>query len=138
MKVVTDIPILLVSAYDWSDLEDLAKEWACDENRSGFANHYLLDADSLTEQELEAMFSVTAESLPAISTRLMMEFFNECLQDGKYGYVVHKRKVKESSNTAYSFRDYSTMAYLVFNEESWEANDLVRKALRSKKYADHW
>ena len=101
-------------------------------------SHSDKDADSLTEQELEAMFSVTAESLPAISTRMMMEFFNECLQDGKYGYVVHKRKVKESSNTAYSFRDYSTMAYLVFNEESWEANDLVRKALRSKKYADHW
>ena len=101
-------------------------------------SHSDKDISSLTEQELDSLFSVTAESLPIVSTRLMMEFFNECLQDGKYGYVVHKRKVKESSNTAYSFRDYSTMAYLVFNEESWETNGLVKKALESCKYADHW
>lgn len=100
--------------------------------------HSTKDVDSITEEELDVMFSVTTESLPAVSTRLMMEFFNECLQDGKYGYVVHKRKVKESSNVAYSFKDYSTMAYLVFNEESWEVNDLVRKALGSRKYSDHW
>ena len=36
-----------------TQFEDLAKEWACDENRSGFANHYLLDADSLTELGLQ-------------------------------------------------------------------------------------
>ncbi|MBQ3795592.1 MAG: hypothetical protein II842_04815 [Butyrivibrio sp.] len=101
-------------------------------------SHSDKDISSLTEQELDSLFSVTAESLPIVSTRLMMEFFNECLQDGKYGYVVHKRKVKESSNTAYSFRDYSTMAYLVFNEKSWETNGLVKKALESCKYADHW
>ena len=101
-------------------------------------SHSDKDISSLTEQELDSLFSVTAESLPIVSTRLMMEFFNECLQDGKYGYVVHKRKVKESSNTAYSFRDYSTMAYLVFNEKSWETNGLVKKALGSCKYADHW
>lgn len=101
-------------------------------------SHSDRDVSSLTEHELDSMFSSTAESLPIVSTKLMMEFFNECLQDGKYGYVVHKRKVKESSNTAYSFRDYSTMAYLVFNEESWETNGLVKKALESRKYADHW
>lgn len=101
-------------------------------------SHSDRDVSSLTGHDLDSMFSSTAESLPIVSTRLMMEFFNECLQDGKYGYVVHKRKVKESSNTAYSFRDYSTMAYLVFNEEAWETNGLVKKALESRKYADHW
>ena len=101
-------------------------------------SHSDRDVSSLTEHDLDSMFSSTAESLPIVSTRLMMEFVNECLQDGKYGYVIHKRKVKESSNTAYSFRDYSTMAYLVFNEESWETNGLVKKALESRKYADHW
>ena len=34
--------------------------------------------------------------------------------------------------------DFAVMAYCVFNEDMWERQDLITKAVRSKKYADLW
>ena len=101
-------------------------------------SHSDKDVDRLTSPEIEVMFSATSQSLPMVSTKLLMEFFNEFAQDGNYGYVVHKRRLKDPSNTAYSFLDFSRMAYIVFNEESWNDNDLVKKALGSGRFADLW
>ena len=39
---------------------------------------------------------------------------------------------------AYPAREFSVMAYCIFNEESWEANRMVAKALDSARYADLW
>lgn len=96
------------------------------------------DKDRIDQRSIEDMLAATSQSLPIVSTRLLMKFFSEYVQDGKYGYVVHKRRTKMPVNSSYTFTEYSTMAYLVFNEESWHDNDLVKKALGSKKSADLW
>ena len=97
-----------------------------------------LNGDELDQKDMECMLAETSSSLPIVSTKILMQFFSECNRDEKYGYIVHKRGVKSQINEAYSFMDYSRMAYLVFNEESWRDNKLIVKALESKKSADLW
>lgn len=97
-----------------------------------------MSKDEIDTKDMELMLAETSSSLPIISTKILMQFFSECNKDEKYGYVVHKRGVRSQINTAYSFLDYSRMAYLVFNEESWRDNALIEKALESKRSADLW
>lgn len=97
-----------------------------------------MSKDEIDTKDMELMLAETSSSLPIISTKILMQFFSECNKDEKYGYVVHKRGVRSQINTAYSFLDYSRMAYLVFNEESWRDNVLIEKALESKRSADLW
>lgn len=79
------------------------------------------------------------EATRAVS--VMYADFNAWLQE-KLGikgwrYRFEYRK-KRDVTEAYSVRQFSIMAYCIFNEKSWEQEHLVEKACASPEYANLW
>jgi len=74
--------------------------------------------------------------------RLLAEFLSASMHEGKYltEWIYHfeSREQPEIINDAYALNDFSIMAYCVFNNEMWLKLDLVKKAAKSKTYADLW
>jgi hypothetical protein len=55
------------------------------------------------------------------------------------GWTFHFKSRRESQpQEAYSAMDFMRMAYIVFNDEAGEKEQLLKKALQSKKFADLW
>ena len=90
------------------------------------------------QDELDRVMEETKERLPAGNARLLAKFITEKIRDGQYRYEIHSRRQKEPEKDAYSLRDFSIMAYCVFNPASWEENRLVEKAVSSRKNANLW
>ena len=91
-----------------------------------------------SQAELDHVMEETKERLPVGSARVLAKFISEEIRDGQYCYEIHSRRQKELKKDAYSLRDFSIMAYCVFNPDSWEENRLVEKALSSRKNANLW
>lgn len=89
-------------------------------------------------EELDCLMEKTSEMLPVRSTKLFAKFAAEVSGDSSCRYDIHPRRQAEIRKEAYPVREFSVMAYCVFNEASWEANGLVIKALDSVRYADLW
>lgn len=100
---------------------------SCDHELSGYS-----------VEELDCLMERTSEMLPVRSTKLFAKFAAEVSGDGSCRYDIHPRRQMELQKEAYTIREFSVMAYCIFNEESWEANGLVTKALDSARYADLW
>lgn len=89
-------------------------------------------------EELDRLIEKTADMLPVRSTQLFAKFAAEVSGNSSCRYDIHSRRQQEIQKEAYSVRDFSVMAYCIFNEASWEENRLVTKALDSAHYADLW
>lgn len=88
--------------------------------------------------EIDRLMEKTSEMLPVRSTELFAKFAAEVSGNNSCRYDIHSRRQEETQKGAYLAREFSVMAYCIFNEESWEANRLVAKALDSAHYADLW
>jgi hypothetical protein len=80
----------------------------------------------------------TRERLPTGNARLLAKFITEEIRKGQYRYEIHSRRQNELKKDAYSLRDFSVMAYCVFNPDSWKENRLVEKAVSSRKNSNLW
>ena len=80
----------------------------------------------------------TKGRLPAGNARLLAKFLTEAIRKGQYRYEIHSRRQNELKKDAYPLRDFSVMAYCVFNPDSWKENRLVEKAVSSRKNANLW
>ncbi|GHU47991.1 hypothetical protein FACS1894120_6310 [Clostridia bacterium] len=56
----------------------------------------------------------------------------------KWNYEFYARERADIQNNAYPLKDYAVMAYCVFNEDIWECQNLINKAVESSQFADLW
>ncbi len=85
-----------------------------------------------------------ADTLDREATRAVCELyarFNVWLQEkqgtGGWRYRFEYRKKKDDTE-AYTLRQFSSMAYCLFNDEWWKQHHLVEKACESAAYANLW
>jgi len=55
-----------------------------------------------------------------------------------WSYEFYSRERPDVGNDAYPLGDYAVMAYCIFNEEIWEQERLIEKAVNSPQFADLW
>ena len=91
-----------------------------------------------SQDELDRIIEETRERLPTGNARLLAKFITEEIRKGQYRYEIHSRRQNELKKDAYSLRDFSVMAYCVFNPDSWKENRLVEKAVSSRKNSNLW
>lgn len=89
-------------------------------------------------EELDQLMEATSECLPVSSVRIFARFVTENRINDGVRYEIHSRRQAELEKDAYSIRDFSRMAFYVFNERSWKENQLVEKAFRSKRQSNLW
>jgi hypothetical protein len=94
------------------------------------------------ESDIETLIGRLNNSATRKVAKLFAEFLNTKKRDGealsywKYNFGV--RDTPAVANDAYPLEDFAHMAYCVFNEEMWEQNGLIEKAVQNKTYADTW
>jgi hypothetical protein len=95
-----------------------------------------------SENDIETLIGRLNNSATRKAAKLFAEFLNTKKRDGealscwKYNFGV--RETPAVANDAYPLEDFAHMAYCVFNEEMWERNGLIEKAVQNKIYADTW
>ena len=95
-----------------------------------------------TEEEVQGIIANACDYLAISNCDEMIDFMKSLRGKGKlrldWEYEIHSRRLVERDNTAYPLKDFSFMAYVLFNEKAWVDRGLVAKALYEKKYADMW
>ena len=94
------------------------------------------------ENDIENMIRQIENGATRKVARLFSDFISTVKQDGKpltqWKYIFNSRDDLMGINDAYSFIDFSVMAYCVFNEEMWLRQGLLEKAAANKTYAGLW
>lgn len=99
------------------------------------------ELDEYTDEEMCDFVQVAYSEQQIVRMKMLAEFLNFRSEDGQLSYWKYRFKSHQMikpDNKAYQIRNYSRMAYIVFNEESWEDNRLVQKALKSRRAAMLW
>lgn len=95
-----------------------------------------------TEDEIQTVIADASGHLAVSSCKTMIDFMKSLKGTGKlrldWKYEMHSRRVEEREKSAYPLKDFSLMAYILFNERAWKDRDLITKALSEKKFADMW
>ena len=95
-----------------------------------------------TEEEVQGIIANACDYLAISNCDVMIDFMKSLRGKGKlrldWEYEIHSRRLVERDNTAYPLKNFSFMAYVLFNERAWDDRGLVAKALHEKKYADMW
>jgi hypothetical protein len=95
-----------------------------------------------TETETEDLIRRLDNGATRSVAGLFADFLGMEKRDGRpisqWTYAFNTRDSPELINDAYPLADFATMAYCVFNEEMWDRQDLIGKAVRNKTYADLW
>ena len=95
-----------------------------------------------TEEEVQMIIANASDYLAISNCDTMIDFMRSLRGKGKlridWKYEMHSRRLVERDNTAYPLRDFSFMAYVLFNEKAWDDRGLIAKALAERKYADMW
>lgn len=95
----------------------------------------------MSEVELDTLASQMDKELPLNAARLFSNFLvflreNRQLSNGWTFHFKSRRAPK--SQDAYTALDFIRMAYIIFNDNAWEKEQLLKKALKSKRHADLW
>ena len=94
----------------------------------------------IDEYDAGAIRDLVTEANRALSLtamRLLTDFLRFSVNE-IWIYQFRSRQLVKTENGAYTLEDFSVMAYVIFNEESWKARDLIRKASEKRKYAELW
>lgn len=99
------------------------------------------EIDEYTDDELCTFVEEAYSEQQIVRMKLLADFLNfrsggEPLSCWKYEFKSHQ--LIKPDNKAYRIKDFSVMAYIVFNETSWKDNQLVQKALKSRRAAMLW
>lgn len=95
------------------------------------------DITEYSEAKIEALIHRMDSGATRVASKMFAEFLDEASLT-RFTYSFNIRAVPETINEAYSLEDFAVMAYCVFNESAWEKQELIRKALSSKAYAEQW
>jgi hypothetical protein len=99
------------------------------------------EISSMSEKELHRLAADMDRELPLNSARLFSGFLLFARERGqlKAGWVYQfNSRVEAGAVEAYGTPDFLKMAYIVFNEDAWEKERLLKKALQSDKHANLW
>ena len=95
-----------------------------------------------SENDLEQLVKQADTEATLASARLLADFLSAAVHNGRpltqWVYDFNSRDSPELIRSAYTVADFSVMAYCVFNEEWWEQQGMVEKAVQNKAYADLW
>lgn len=96
----------------------------------------------IESNELDCLAEDMDNDLPLFSARLFSEFLVYARERGVLSngwmYQFNSRSGAEMNDDAYETADFLKMAYAIFNEESWENEQLLKKALQSERDANLW
>lgn len=99
------------------------------------------EIDLYDEAGIRTLMDSANQELRLVGMRLFAGFLNQPVEGmpvSEWNYKFRSRQLVKKENGAYTLEQFSLMAYTVFNRESWERNDLLRKAAGKRKYADLW
>lgn len=104
---------------------------------------YYLDKDlyRLDEAELEVLIEKANGELTLTGMYFLEEFMHWTYKGQKitdWRFQFYSRQIVKQENDAYSLQQFSIMAYIIFNEKSWEEKKLIQKAAQSRADADLW
>ena len=95
-----------------------------------------------SENDLEELVRLMDNETPLVIARMFAEFLKTVKQSNKpisnWIYAFEARDNTEIITEAYPLNNFAVMAYCTFNEEIWTKQDLVKKAVKSRLYADLW
>ena len=90
------------------------------------------DADAVRDLVTQAN-----RELSLTAMRLLTDFLRFSVNE-LWIYQFRSRQLVKTENGAYTLEQFSVMAYVIFNEESWKARNLIRKASEKRKWAELW
>jgi hypothetical protein len=100
------------------------------------------DITEYGEADMETLIRRIESGAARTVAKLFADFLGAEKRDGqpisRWTYAFNARDAPELANDAYPLDDFATMAYCVFNEEMWDKQRLIEKAVRKKTYADLW
>jgi hypothetical protein len=95
-----------------------------------------------SESDMETLIGRLNNGATRKAAKLFAEFLNTKKRNGEtlscWRYDFGVRDTPAVANAAYPFEDFACMAHCIFNEEMWERNGLIWKAVQNKTYADTW
>lgn len=118
-------------------LEEDSNSWRLLDFLLSVLQKELLDSG---EDEIQSLLDRISRELPLVTAKLFISFWEKIQKEaGKNGwtYRLHARS-KRKENTAYPMKDFSRMAYCIFNEAYWAKEHLVEKACESETNASLW
>jgi hypothetical protein len=100
------------------------------------------DISEYSEGDIESLAHAANDLLPLQTAKLFSEFVHQARIGGdplsKWIYTFESREHPGLNGDAYALGDYAVMAYCVFNEEAWQEQNMVAKAVETKAFADLW
>lgn len=99
------------------------------------------EIDLYDEAGIHELMDLANQELRLVGMRLFVKFLNQPMEGipvSEWNYKFRSRQLVKNENRAYTLEQFSLMAYIVFNRESWEENALIDKAAGKRKYADLW
>lgn len=99
------------------------------------------ELNAMDEQELHQLAAEMDRELPLNSARLFSGLLLFAKERGQLqaGWVYQFNSRAETGVVeAYDTLDFLKMAYIIFNEDAWEQERLLEKALQSGKHANLW
>jgi len=104
---------------------------------------FALDGEitKMSHEKLDSLASDMDKDLPLNSARLFSGFLMYARERGRLsnGWVYNFNSRRESeADPAYTAPDFLRMAYIVFNEEAWDEEHALEKALQSERDANLW
>jgi len=100
------------------------------------------DISEYSESEVEWLVVRMGEELPLNAAIVFSDFLSWMSLNGNsitaWKYSFHRREQPGVNHTAYTMRQFSTVAYFVFNDSMWAKQGLIPKAVGNRLYADLW
>ena len=95
----------------------------------------------MRDEEMENLADRMNQEIPLKSARMFSDFLiflrkGKALSNGVV-FSFNSRGEKKAKE-AYSVSNFLKMAYVIFNESSWEKENLIFKAMQSENYANLW
>jgi len=90
------------------------------------------------EAELDMFADRLGRELSLGAAKLFAEFISAGTQRSNQIYNYASRNQPALINEAYTIKEFAVMAYCVFNEEMWDSQDMLAKAVKTKALADLW
>ena len=100
------------------------------------------DLTLYSEAELESLICLLNSQATRLMAKLFTDFISTCKVDGNplspWKYSFNAQENIDIIKEAYHVSDYSVMAYYIFNEEAWEKQGMIEKAVNNRSFADMW
>lgn len=94
----------------------------------------------LSNEEIEELLNRMEIEIPLTTWTLFTSFYENIQQEKQRNGWVYRFSSRSTKvdNRAYSVREFSIMAYCIFNKDYWEREKLMEKACESSVYANLW